>query len=50
MKETVKFVAHKTVRKPTEVQFTTSGGKKVDFIASKKQKVLTRVKFKANKK
>jgi len=48
MKKTVQFDAHKFVKKPTEVEFTTSQGKQVDFVASKKTKVPVHVRFKAN--
>jgi len=48
MKKTVQFDAHKTTKKPTEVEFTTRDGKNVDFVASKKTKVPVHVKFKAN--
>jgi len=46
----VKFDAHKVVKKPTEVEFTTRDGKDVDFTARKKTKVPVHVNFKANKK
>ena len=49
MSKKVEFDAHKTVKKPTEVQFTTKGGQKVDFVASKKTKVPVHVKFKVDK-
>lgn len=48
MKKRVEFNAHKIVKKPTEVEFTTKDGKDVDFTASKKAKVPVRVRFKAN--
>lgn len=49
MKKTVQFDAHKKVKKPTEVTFTTKGGKVVDFVADKKVEVPVHVKFKATK-
>ncbi|MBI3552704.1 MAG: hypothetical protein HY077_09300 [Elusimicrobia bacterium] len=49
MKKTVKFDAHKTVKKPTEVTFVTKAGKVVDFDAKKKVEVPVHVEFKANK-
>jgi len=45
MKEKVEFDAHKTVKKPTEVEFTTKKGEKVDFVANKPTKVSVHVKF-----
>ncbi len=48
MKKRVEFDAHAVVKKPTEVKFKTTGGKKVDFVARKKTKVPVHVKFKAN--
>lgn len=48
MKKRVEFDAHKVVKKPTEVEFTTRDGKDVDFTARKRTKVAVRVKFKAN--
>ncbi len=48
MKKRVEFEAHKNVKKPTEVEFTTKDGKEVDFVASKKAKVPVHVKFTAN--
>lgn len=39
MKKRVAFEAHKTVKKPTEVEFTTREGKEVDFVASRKTKL-----------
>jgi hypothetical protein len=50
MKRTVEFDAHKTVRKPTEVEFHTKSGKEVDFTARKPTKVPVHVKFKVNPK
>ena len=49
MKKKVEFDAHKVVKKPTEVEFTTNDGKAVDFVARKPTKVPVHVKFKANK-
>lgn len=49
-KKTVEFNAHKTVKKPTEVEFKTKSGKKVDFFAGKPTKVPVHVKFKAKDK
>jgi hypothetical protein len=48
VRKKVEFIAHKTVKKPTEVEFTTRSGKDVDFVARKRTKVPVRVKFKAN--
>jgi hypothetical protein len=48
MKKRVEFEAHKTVKKPTEVEFTTREGKEVDFIASKRTKVPVHVRFRAD--
>jgi hypothetical protein len=42
----VEFDAHKVVKKPTEVEFTTKDGKNVDFVAKKPTKVPVHVKFK----
>jgi hypothetical protein len=50
MSKKVEFDAHKTVKKPTEVEFETVGGKKVDFIAKKPVKVPVHVKFNTKKK
>jgi hypothetical protein len=49
-KHTVQFNAHKTVKLPTEVEFETKKGKKVDFVAAKPAKVPVHVKFKAKDK
>jgi hypothetical protein len=49
MKKTVKFDAHKIVKKPTEITFVTKGGKVVDFEAKKKVEVPVHVEFKAKK-
>jgi hypothetical protein len=48
MKKKVEFEAHKIVNKPAEVEFKTTAGKRVDFIATKKTKVPVHVRFKAN--
>ena len=47
--KTVEFDAHKTVKKPTEVEFTTKKGTKVDFVADKPTKVPVHVKFKTKR-
>jgi hypothetical protein len=49
-KKRVEFDAHKTVKKETEVKFTTKNGTKVDFEAMKPVKVPVHVKFTAKKK
>ena len=49
MKKKVEFDAHKVVKKPTEVEFTTKGGKQVDFVANKPSKVPVHVRFKVTK-
>jgi hypothetical protein len=46
-KKNVEFEAHKSVKKPTAVSFSTKEGKRVRFEAEKKVKVPVRVKFKA---
>jgi hypothetical protein len=48
MKKRVQFRAHKMVKKPTEVEFTTGDGRDITFTARKKTKVPVQVKFKAN--
>jgi hypothetical protein len=48
MRKKVEFEAHKTIKKRTEVEFTTKDGKGVDFMAKKKAKVPVHVRFKAN--
>ena len=48
MKKRVEFDAHKTIKKRTEVEFTTKDGKDVDFMAKKKAEVPVHVRFKAN--
>jgi hypothetical protein len=48
-KTTVEFDAHKTVKKPTKVKFTTKKGEKVGFVAKKNVKEPVHVKFKARK-
>jgi len=49
-KKRVEFDAHKTVKKETEVKFTTKDGTKVDFEAKKPVKIPVHVKFTANEK
>jgi hypothetical protein len=49
-KKNVEFDAHKTVKKPTEVTFTTKAGKEVDFEAKKNVKIPVHVKFATNNK
>jgi hypothetical protein len=44
---TVEFDGHKTVKKPTEIEFTTKNGKRVDFVANKPTRIPVHVKFKA---
>lgn len=46
----VEFEAHKTVKKPTEVEFTTRDGTKVDFVARKPAKEEVHVDFLARRK
>lgn len=46
-KRTVEFDAHKKVKRPTEVEFKTRDGEKVDFVARKSQNLPVHVKFKA---
>ncbi len=48
-KETVEFKAHKTVKVPTEVEFTTRSGERVDFSARKPVEKRVRVKFQIRK-
>jgi len=50
MKKIVEFDGHKIVKRPTEVEFKTKAGKKVDFTADKPTKVPVHVKFKAKRK
>lgn len=50
MKEEVEFDAHRTVKRETEVEFTTKDGTKVDFCAKKPVKVPVHVQFEARKK
>jgi hypothetical protein len=45
-KKTVEFDAHKKIKQPTEVAFTTNDGSRVDFEAMKKVRVPVHVKFK----
>jgi len=49
-KHKVEFDAHKVVKKPTEVEFKTKAGKRVDFVADKPTKVPVHVKFRAKDK
>jgi hypothetical protein len=49
-KKHVEFDAHRIVKQPTEVSFTTKDGKRVDFEAEKKTKVPAHVEFDANTK
>ena len=49
-KQTVRFVAVKTVRKPTTVKFKTKSGKTVSFKAIKTFEQKTPVRFRAKKK
>lgn len=46
----VEFNAHKTVKRPTAVGFTTKQGEKVRFTAEKPTKVPVHVKFRAKDK
>jgi hypothetical protein len=46
-KKTVEFNAHKKVKEPTEVAFTTKRGKQVEFVAEKKVEKPVHVKFRA---
>jgi len=46
-KRTVEFDAHRKVKEPTEVTFTTKQGKNVDFVAEKKVERPVHVKFRA---
>lgn len=46
----MEFDALKTVKKPTEVEFTTKDGKEVDFIAKKPTKEEVHVDFLAKPK
>ena len=49
-KETVRFVAVKTVQKPARVKFTTKSGQTVSFKALKTVKQKQVVKFRAKRK
>lgn len=49
-KHTVQFDAHKKKRVPTEVEFKTKTGKRVDFVAAKPTEVPVHVKFRAKDK
>ena len=46
----VEFDAHKIVKKPTEVEFTTKDGKQVDLVAKKPAKEEVHVEFLAKRK
>jgi hypothetical protein len=46
-KKTVEFEGHRTVKKPTDVAFTTRDGRNVDFVAKKPAREEVRVRFKA---
>jgi len=46
----VEFEAHKTVKKPTKVNFKTKGGERVSFTAEKPTKVPVHVRFNAKDK
>ena len=45
----IEFDAQKTVKKPTEVEFTTKNGKPVDFVANKPTKEKVHVNFLAKR-
>ncbi|MGD0520698.1 MAG: hypothetical protein ABSA48_05525 [Terracidiphilus sp.] len=49
-KHTVKFVATKTVKEPTDVKFKTKTGKRVEFEAEKPVKEKVKVQFQAKDK
>lgn len=49
-KHTVQFNAHKTVKRPETVSFTTKQGERVRFTAEKPTQVPVRVKFRAKDK
>lgn len=46
----VDFIAHKTVKEPTEVKFETKSGERVDFVAKKPVKEEIEVSFMARNK
>jgi hypothetical protein len=48
-KRTVEFDAHKRVKRPTDIEFRTRDGEKIDFVARKSQSVPVHVKFKAKR-
>jgi hypothetical protein len=50
MKKQVEFDAHRTVKKPTTVEFMTRSGRGVDFTAKKNVRVPVHVSFKVNTK
>jgi hypothetical protein len=49
-KTRVEFDAHKKVKQPVKVSFTTDDGQRVKFTAKKPVKVPVHVKFTSNKK
>lgn len=49
-KKSVEFDAHRNVKNPVEVEFTTRKGESVDFVARKPVKVPVHVKFKVKTK
>jgi hypothetical protein len=49
-KKKVEFDAHKMVKRPTRVSFTTKSGERVKFEAEKKVEIPVHVKFNANPK
>lgn len=49
-RERVKFTATKKEKRPTDIQFTTSSGEEVGFVAKKPVKVRKRVNFLARPK
>jgi len=48
MSKKVEFDAHKKVKAPVEVQFSTKGGQNVDFVAKKSVEVPVHVKFRTS--
>jgi hypothetical protein len=48
--EKVEFDAHKDVKRPTKVAFTTNAGDRVKFVAEKRVKVPVHVEFDAKRK
>jgi hypothetical protein len=47
-KERVEFEAHKEVKRPTNVAFTTKSGQTVHFVSNKPVKIPIHVSFTAN--